>query len=148
MPARRAILAATPGLLGLAVQRPAYATPEGMQAIMREFLGDGRPVRPGRVTIDIPPLVENGNTVPVAIAVDSPMTATDRVRRIGLFTSRNPLPGAIVAEFGPRAAEARLATRIRLATTQQIVALAEMADGSAWSETVEVVVTLAACVES
>lgn len=145
MPSRRAVLAALPAI---AVIRPAGATPETMQAAIREFLGGDRPITKGRVAMDIPPLVENGNTVPLSVVVESPMTATDHVRRIAVFNSRNPLPGVIVTELGPRAGAARLATRIRLATTQQITALAEMSDGSVWSDTAEIVVTLAACVES
>ena len=148
MPSRRAMLAGTSGLLGLSLLRPAGAAPEAMQAAIRAFLGGLGPPRPGRVAIDIPPLVENGNTVPVSVSVDSPMTAADHVRSIALFNSRNPLPGVIVAELGPRAGAARMATRIRLATSQQILALAVMGDGSVWSDSAEVVVTLAACVES
>lgn len=147
MPSRRAMLAGTSGLLGLSLLRPAVAAPESMQSAIREFLGELGPPRPGRVAIDIPPLVENGNTVPVTVSIDSPMTATDHVRSIALFNSRNPLPGVIVAHLGPRAGAARLATRIRLATSQQILALAVMGDGSVWSDSAEVVVTLAACVE-
>ena len=151
MPSRRALLAALPAI---AVIRPAGATPETMQAAIREFLdgppggGGDRPITKGRVAMDIPPLVENGNTVPLSVVVESPMTPSDHVRRIAVFTSRNPLPGVIVAELGPRAGAARFATRIRLATTQHITALAEMSDGSVWSDTAEIVVTLAACVES
>ncbi len=145
MPSRRAVLAALPAI---AVIRPAGATPETMQAAIREFLGRDRPIQKGRVTMDIPPLVENGNTVPLSVVVESPMTPADHVRRIAVFTSRNPLPSVIVAELGPRAGAARFATRIRLATTQHIMALAEMNDGSVWSDTAEIVVTLAACVES
>jgi sulfur-oxidizing protein SoxY len=143
MPSRRALIAALPLL---SVIRPAGATPEAMQAAIREVFGD-RPIARGRIALDIPPLVENGNTVPLSIVVDSPMTAAEHVRRIGVFNSRNPLPGVILAELGPRAGAARMATRLRLATSQQIMAVAEMADGSLWSETAEIVVTLAACVE-
>ena len=143
MTPRRALLAALPAL---SIIRPAGATPETMQAAIRDVFGS-RPIAKGRVIMDIPPLVENGNTVPLSVVVESPMTAADHVRRIAVFNSRNPLPGVIVAELGPRAGAARLATRIRLATTQQIIALAEMNDGSLWSDTAEVVVTLAACVE-
>lgn len=148
MASRRAILATLPGLLAVGLVRPAPAAPEAMQAAIREFLGPAGPPRQGRVRIEVPPLVENGNAVPLSITVDSAMTAADNVRSIAVFNSRNPLPGVIVAQLGPRAGAARLATRIRLATTQQLVALAVMGDGSVWSDSAEVVVTLAACVES
>ncbi len=144
MPSRRALLAALPAVT---LVRPAGATPDAMQAAIREFLGGDRPITKGRVTMDLPPLVENGNTVPLSVVVDSPMTDADHVRSIAVFNSRNPLPGVIVAHLGPRAGAARMATRIRLATSQQITALAVMGDGSVWSDTAEVVVTLAACVE-
>ncbi|MBX9701327.1 MAG: SoxY-related AACIE arm protein [Acetobacteraceae bacterium] len=150
MPARRAILAAGPGLLAVSLRpRPLGATPEAMAAALRDFLGPSAPLpRPGRVTIDVPPLVENGNAVPLTVTVDSPMTPADHVRRIAVFNERNPLPGVIVARLGPGAGAARFATRIRLATSQSLLAVAEMNDGSTWSESALVIVTLAACVES
>jgi len=99
------------------------------------------------VKLDIPPLVENGNAVPVSVAVESSMTEADHVRAIGLFNERNPQPHVLIAHIGPRAGRATFATRMRLATSQRLVAVAQMSDGSVWSETAEVVVTLAACVE-
>ena len=104
-------------------------------------------LREGRVSLDIPPLVENGNAVPLSVLVDSPMTPTDFVRSIAVFNERNPQPHVVTAQLGPRSGQARLATRIRLATSQRLVAVAEMSDGSFWSGSADVVVTLAACVE-
>ncbi|WP_291296295.1 SoxY-related AACIE arm protein [Elioraea sp.] len=147
MPSRRAMLAAAPALLALSATRPASATPATMRDAIAAFLGEGGTLREGRVAIDIPPLVENGNTVPIAITVESPMTPQDHVQRIGVFTERNPLPQVIVAHLGPRAGRAAITTRMRLATSQRIIAIAAMSDGSFWSESTEVVVTLAACVE-
>jgi sulfur-oxidizing protein SoxY len=100
------------------------------------------------VTLDIAPLIDNGNVVPVAIGVDSPMTAADHVQRIALFTELNPLPEVAVFHLGPRNGVARVATRMRLATTQTLTALAVMNDGSVWQRQVDVIVTLAACIES
>jgi sulfur-oxidizing protein SoxY len=114
---------------------------------VRDFAGSAAP-RDGRVRLDIAPLVENGNTVPVTITVDSPMTADNHVRSIALFNERNPLHDVVVFTLGPRAGKASVSTRIRLATSQRLVALARMADGSVWQHEVAVVVTLAACVES
>ena len=143
MIARRDLVAA--GALAIAV-RPAVATPEAMAAAMRDFTGGATP-RAGRVEIDIARLVENGNAVPVTVSVASPMTADDHVVAIGLFTPRNPLPEVLRVQLGPRAGRAVVATRMRLATSQPVVAVARLSDGSCWSHAVEVEVTLAACVE-
>jgi sulfur-oxidizing protein SoxY len=102
----------------------------------------------GKVKLDVPPLVENGNVVPVTVTVDSPMTATDYVKAIHIFNEKNPQPNVIGAHLGPRAGRATIATRIRLADTQNLTAVAELSDGSFWTDSVQVIVTLAACVES
>ncbi len=99
------------------------------------------------MTLDVPPLVENGNAVPLAVAVDSPMSEADHVRAIHVVNEKNPQPQVISAVLGPRAGRARLATRIKLADSQKVAAIAEMSDGSFWGATAEVVVTIAACVE-
>lgn len=113
---------------------------------IRSFTG-GAVVREGRVKFEISPLVENGNAVPVSVEVDSPMTATDHVRRIALFNERNPQADIGVFHLGPRSGRARVATRIRLAASQTVVALAETSDGAFWSAQAKVIVTLAACIE-
>jgi sulfur-oxidizing protein SoxY len=143
MTARRDFLLAG---LGTLLLRPAAATPERLRAALATFTG-GAPLREGRVTLDIAPLVENGNVVPVHVSVTSPMTASDHVRRIALFTSRNPQPEVLVAHLGPRSGRAEVATRMRLATSQQVLAVAELSDGSFWRQGIDVIVTLAACVE-
>ncbi len=113
---------------------------------IRSFTG-GAVVREGRVKFEISPLVENGNAVPVSVEVDSPMTATDHVRRIALFNEKNPQADVVVFHLGPRNGRARVATRIRLAASQTVVALAETSDGAFWSASAKVIVTLAACIE-
>ncbi|MBK1657488.1 SoxY-related AACIE arm protein [Paracraurococcus ruber] len=140
---RRAMLG---GLLALSLVRPAGATPEALAAAMREFTGGAAPL-PGGVTLDIPPLVENGNAVPVGVEVESPMTEADHVRAIALFNERNPLPNVITARLGPWSGAARLSTRIRLATSQRLIAVAALSDGSYRMAEQQVVVTLAACIE-
>ncbi len=127
--------------------RPAAATPEGMEAAIREFAG-GAQIGHGRVTLDIPTLVENGNSVPLVVAADSPMTEADHVTTIALFNQRNPLPDIALFRLGPRAGKAWVSTRIRLGDSQTIVAVAKMKDGSAWSAGAELIVTLPACIES
>jgi sulfur-oxidizing protein SoxY len=141
---RRRLLVAAVGSLLLG---PARATPEAMRAAIDAFTG-GAPLRDGRVTLDIAPLVENGNTVPLVVRVASPMTADDHVRRIALFTALNPEPGVAVFHLGPWSGRAEVHTRMRLATSQSVLAVAQMSDGSCWQQAVEVIVTLAACVES
>jgi len=141
---RRAVLAVS--VLPLWPAASARATPAALEAAMQAFTG-GAPVRDGRVAIEIAELIENGNTVPVTVTVDSPMTAADHVQRLALFTERNPQPEVAVFHLSPAAGRARVGTRMRLATSQRVVALARASDGSCWRHQVEVVVTLAACVE-
>jgi sulfur-oxidizing protein SoxY len=147
MTTRRIVLGATAAALATLLASGARATPEALQAALAAFTG-GRTPRTGRVTLDIAPLIDNGNVVPVTIRVESPMTAADHVQRIALFTELNPLPEVAVFHLGPRSGLARVATRMRLATTQTLTALAVMNDGSIWQQQVDVIVTLAACIES
>jgi NADPH-dependent 2,4-dienoyl-CoA reductase/sulfur reductase-like enzyme len=88
-----------------------------------------------------------GNTVPLAVTVESPMTAADHVRAIHVFTEKNPQPRVISVTLGPRAGRAHIATRARIADTGLVIAIAQMSDGSFWTDRVEVVVTLSACLE-
>ena len=134
------------GLVSIATARPARATPVAMQEAIRKVVGDAR-VSPGRVKLELPPLVENGNAVPLTIGVESPMTAADHVRAIHVFTEKNPQPNVVSVRLGPRAGRASVSTRIRLADTQTVTAIAELSDGSFYSDRVDVVVTLAACLE-
>lgn len=142
---RRDLLAGVVGIAALVTVRPALARPS-LDAAVSNFAG-GRAVQPGRVRFEIPPLVENGNAVGVTITVESPMTETDHVKRIALFNEKNPQADMAVFHLGPRAGRAAVSTRVRLATSQTVVALAEMSDGSVWSTSANVVVTLAACIE-
>jgi sulfur-oxidizing protein SoxY len=148
---RDMLLAGLAGAAGLGVAlisiEPAAATPETMQRAIRQVVGEAT-VRKGKVTIEVPALVENGNTVALAIEVASPMTPQDHVKAIHVFNEKNPQPNVISARLGPRAGRARIATRFRLADTQTVVAIAEMSDGSFWSASADVIVTLAACLES
>ncbi len=107
----------------------------------------GAPVRRGRVKLDIPSLIDNGNSVALAVEVESPMTAADHVRAIHVFTEKNPQPYIITAHLGPRAGRARVTTRARIADSGSVLAIAQMSDGSFWSDSVSVVVTLSACLE-
>jgi sulfur-oxidizing protein SoxY len=117
-----------------------------LEAAIRSFTRNAQ-VKEGRLKFEIAPLVENGNAVPVRIEVDSPMTAEDHVRRIAMITEKNPQPDVAVFHLGPRAGKAQVATRIRLATSQVVVALAELSDGGYAISRANVVVTIAACIE-
>jgi sulfur-oxidizing protein SoxY len=149
MTARRSFLTQASALGAATVLlRPiaALAETNPLVALTRAYAGNGQ-TREGRVALDIAPLVDNGNSVPITVSVQSPMTAADRVVGIAVFNEKNPQPEVAEFTLGPRAGRAKIATRIRLATTQKLVAVAKMADGSCWTHTVEVVVTLAACLE-
>ena len=117
-----------------------------LEDAIRKVVGDAQ-VRPGKVKLDLPPLIDNGNTVPLTVTVESPMTEADHVKAIHVFTEKNPQPEVVSIRLGPRAGRARVATRMRLADTQTVVAICELSDGSFWSERADVVVTLAACLE-
>jgi sulfur-oxidizing protein SoxY len=143
---RRQVLAAgLAGLVALSLPRRALARPSLEEAI-KAFTG-GADVLDGRVRLELPPLVENGNAVGITVSVESPMTAEDHVRRIGIFNEKNPEANVIVFHLGPRTGRAEVSTRIRLATSQVVVAVAEMSDGSFWSSRASAIVTLAACIE-
>jgi len=116
------------------------------QAALRKIVGDAK-VQRGRVKLQLPPLIDNGNSVPLSVTVESPMNAADHVKAIYVLTEKNPLPDVVSAALGPRAGRASLATRVRLADTQTVTAIAQMSDGSFWSDSAEVVVTLSACLE-
>ena len=124
----------------------AEATPEALQAAIKEIVGNGK-LSEGRVVIDLPPLVENGNTVPLTISVESPMTEADHVKAIHVLNEKNPQPHVFSAWLGPRAGKAAVSTRIKLADTQKIVAIAETSDGAFWTASADVIVTIAACIE-
>jgi sulfur-oxidizing protein SoxY len=146
-PSRRHLLAlglAAP--VAAALGGPAAATLPAMQAAMRAFTGGFAPT-PGRVTVEIPLLVENGNSVPLEIRVDSPMTAADHVTEIAVFNERNPLPDVVRFTLTPDLGVARIQTRIRLNDSQTVHAIARMSDGSLWTGSARVIVTAPACVE-
>jgi sulfur-oxidizing protein SoxY len=143
---RRDLTGAAVALLVVPAARATQATSAtpALDAALAAFTG-GQPLREGRVVLEIAPLVENGNTVPVSVSL--PGVEPTQVRRLALFTERNPQPEVAVFTLGALAGRAALATRMRLATSQQVVAVVQLADGSCWQQRVQVVVTLAACVE-
>lgn len=143
---RDLILAGGAGLLVFALPSTRALARPSLQEAVSGFTG-GTPVQTGKVKLDVPPLVENGNAVGVTVSVESPMDAAGHVRRIALFNEKNPQADVAVFSLGPRAGRARIATRIRLATSQTLIAVAELSDGTYWSSSASVIVTLAACIE-
>jgi sulfur-oxidizing protein SoxY len=117
-----------------------------LESAIRKVTG-GKPVRTGKVKLDVPPLVDNGNTVALSVFVDSPMTSADHVKSIHVFTEKNPQPYVVSAYLGPRSGRASITTRARIADTGKVIALAQLSDGTFWSDSVSVVVTLSACLE-
>jgi sulfur-oxidizing protein SoxY len=138
--------AAVLGVAPVVIVRPAEATPAMLQSAIRNVVGEAN-VRTGKVKLDIPPLVENGNTVPMTVSVASPMTTDEYVKSIYVFNEKNPQPNIGNFHLGPRAGRAQISTRIRLADSQKVVAIARLSDDTFWSATVDIVVTLAACTE-
>ena len=149
---RRQFLALVPAVL-VAGEAAAQLDPNiqalraaALEAAVRKITG-GKPLRAGKVKLQVPPLVDNGNTVPLSVSVDSPMTSADHVSAIHVLTEKNPQPYVVSAYLGPRAGRASITTRARIADTGKVIAIAQLSDGSFWSDTVPVVVTLSACLE-
>ncbi len=145
---RAVVLAAAPlaAAAGRAHAQGADMLAERLRDAVRSFGGGRDPVE-ARVRLEIAELVENGNVVPVKVSVQSPMTEADHVRAIAIFNERNQQRDVAVFQFGPHNGRAEVATRIRLATSQHVVAVARMSDGQVFTHHVEVVVTLAACID-
>ncbi len=143
---RRSLLLSAGGAIAITTSPlGALADEADLERARRELFGD-LPIREGRVTVKLPPIAENGYSVPLSVTVDSPMTEEDYVTRVAILSPRNPLPNIAQFHFTPRSGKAFVATRIRMSGTQSIQAIAEMSDGSLWSGSMQTLVTLAACV--
>jgi sulfur-oxidizing protein SoxY len=138
--------AAVASAIPMVIVRPAEATPATLASAIQQVTG-GAAVQTGKVKLDIPPLVENGNTVPMTVTVAHPMAPEDHVRSIHVFNEKNPQPNIANFQLGPHNGRAQVSTRVRLGDSQKIVAIAKLSDGTFWSASVDVVVTLAACTE-
>src|SRR5438477_4541022 len=143
---RRRILLTAAGIGLASFTAPAGATEDAMAEAIRDLIGEAA-LAPGKVKLELPSIVENGNTVPLTVSVESPMTEADHVESINIFNQKNPQPYIAAFHLGPRAGKASVATRIRLAASQKVIAIARLADGSFWSDSADVIVTLAACTE-
>ena len=145
-PNRRKLLVITAGLAGWSILPSATAATEELAAAVAAFAG-GAKINTGKVKLDVAELVDNGNVVPITVTVDSPMNAASHVKAIAIFNEKNPQRDVAKFALGPRYGKPSVSTRIRLATTQKLVAVAQLSDGSYWSHSVDVIVTLAACIE-
>lgn len=127
--------------------RAADADSESVEIMLHKVTG-GAKVQPGRVKLELPQFADNGNSVSLKVSVDSPMSATDYVKSIHLYGPRNPRPNMANFYLGPRAGRAQVTTRVRLGGSQRVLAVAALSDGSFWSATADVVVTLSACYDA
>ena len=145
---RREFLASSAAITATVLMRPADAVAQSdvLKPLVARYAA-GASVREGRVKLDISPLVENGNSVPIEVTVDSPMTRDQHVVGIAIFNEKNPQNDVAIFSLSPLAGRARVATRIRLAGSQQLIAVAKMNDGSCWTHTVDVLVTTTSCIE-
>jgi sulfur-oxidizing protein SoxY len=145
MPDRRRFVCALGGLAAAPlIPAAALAQTDTFAPLIAAFTG-GAPVRQGRVTVDTPTLADNGNAVPLRIVVDSAMSATDHVQRIVVLSEKNPRPVIATFHLGPRAGRAVVTTRVRLNGAQRLMAVAQLADGSFWAGSADVIVTSTAC---
>lgn len=145
---RRVVLigtAAVATVTGLARQALAQAVEPGAHQKLLDKLVGGKKATPGKVKLRIPEIAENGNTVPMTISVDSPMTANNYVKAVHVVTDNNPQPQVASFYFTPANGKAEVSTRIRLAQTMNVIAYAEMSDGSVWSDRAEAKVTIGGC---
>jgi sulfur-oxidizing protein SoxY len=136
-----AVAAFAGGAIGIA---PARADEEAFQTAIRDFTGGVEP-QAGRVTLTLPDAVENGSSVPVSVAVESAMSDGDLVEEVAIFADGNPLPGVAAFAFTARSGVASAGTRIRLAQSQTVVAVARFADGSVFMDSRAVEVTVGGC---
>jgi sulfur-oxidizing protein SoxY len=118
--------------------------PGAHQELLSKLVG-GKAAQAGKVTVRMPEIAENGNTVPVTVAVDSPMTPQSYVKAVHVVADDNPNPEVMSVYFTPASGKAELSTRMRLAKTQNVIAYAELSDGTVWSGKAEAKVTIGGC---
>ncbi|HAB46998.1 MAG: sulfur oxidation protein SoxY [Betaproteobacteria bacterium] len=142
---RRDLLAAAAALIAAPWHDATAKASAAAETIAR--ITEGKPLSPGRIYMELAPLVENGNSVAVKFGVQSPMTDADHVRAIHLVSEGNPLPNIVSCHFTVLSGKAEVMTRVRLAESQRVWAIAELSDGSFWRTHADTVVTLSACTE-
>jgi len=122
----------------------ALADAKAVEAEIKKLYGDKK-MESGRIKLDVPQIAENGLVVPINIEIESPMTDADFVKAVHIYADGNPLPGIISYAFTPACGKASAAARMRLAQTQNIVAVAEMSNGALFTAKSEVKVTIGGC---
>ena len=135
------------GAWPFATVRAADAPAESVEAMVLKVTG-GATVETGRVKLELPVYADNGNSVSLKVSVDSPMTLSSHVKSIHIYAARNPRPNVANFYLGPRAGRAQIITRVRLGGSQRVLAVAALSDGTFWSATADVVVTLSACYDA
>jgi len=143
---RREALALGSAVSGAILFAPlgAFAAGSTAMSVMKEFTG-GKATSEGKITLEMPEIAENGNTVPLTVSVDSPMTSDNYVKRVIVIAEGNPRPEVITFNFTPRSGVAEASTRMRLAKTQNVAAIAEMSDGTFHMTRAQVKVTIGGC---
>jgi sulfur-oxidizing protein SoxY len=142
---RREALALAAGAAGaIALGAPQALAKNDADEAIKKFTGGKTPVE-GKVKLDLPEIAENGNTVPMTIMVDSPMTEASHVTDVLVVANENPRSGVVTFHFSPASGVAEANTRIRLAATQDVIAVARMNDGSFYVATKQVKVTIGGC---
>lgn len=134
-------LAATSVML---IARPAMAGTKEADAAIKKIIGS-RKAKSGRIKLEVPQIAENGNTVPIGLSVDSPMSKADYVKTVHIFADANPNPDVASFHFTPRSGKAYVSTRMRMAKTQNVIAVAEMSNGDVYMAKNEVKVTIGGC---
>ncbi|WP_420413617.1 thiosulfate oxidation carrier protein SoxY [Roseibium sp.] len=143
---RRQTLGLTAGTAAFLALSPrlTFAATSDTEAAIKAFTGGATPTA-GTVSLDTPEIAENGNTVPVGVSVDSPMTSDNYVASVLILADGNPNPAVATFHFSAMSGAAEAKTRIRLAKTQNVIAVAKMSDGSTFMDTKEVKVTIGGC---
>jgi sulfur-oxidizing protein SoxY len=144
---RRAALAVGAGAVTLSVagwSHGAHAAAKEAADEAAKFTG-GKEAMKGKITIELPEIAENGNTVPLTVSVDAPMTAEDYVSDVLVVSEGNPNPGVVTFHFTPLSGKAEAQTRIRLAATQNIVVVAKTSKGEFYTAQKQVKVTIGGC---
>jgi sulfur-oxidizing protein SoxY len=118
--------------------------PQAWELAVRKILGEAKPIE-GKITVELPEIAENGNTVPFSISVDSPMTDKDHVKAIHIVATSNPQPGVATFRLSPQSGKAMVASRMRLQRTQDVITIAELSDGRFLMARRPVKVTLGGC---
>lgn len=137
-------LAAIAGLAAILAPKMSFADEGMVAAEIKKLFGD-RKIDSGKIKLDVPEIAENGLVVPINVEVESPMTDKDYVKTVHVFADGNPLPGVVSYRFTPSSGKAAASTRMRLAQTQNIIAIAEMSNGNLYSTKSNIKVTIGGC---